>query len=199
MPSNPDIAMRASVVALKAQSGKTTREIAFLTGLSISSINRIYARAIERGFDPNQIPLIVRDDYVRDAARSGRPKVQIEETIERSLAKVRLDRYGREKTYADIAGELSNEGISISAISVWRILRKAGLQKTKPTRKPGLTLKMRKERLNWCPARRHWTLEDWKTVIWADEISIVLLHRRGGYRVRRLPAEKFLRSIIRQR
>lgn len=57
---------------------------------------------------------------------------------------------------------------------------------------------MRKERLDWCLARQHWTLEDWKNVIWSDETSI-LIHRRGGYRVWRMPAEKFLRSVIQER
>ena len=152
MPSNPDTATRASIVALKALSGKTTREIALLTGLSISSINRIYARAIERGFDPNVLPLIVRDEHVQDGARSGRPKKLTTEAAEMSLAKVHLDRYGREKTCADIAGELSSEGFPVSATTIWRVLRKAGLRKAKPTRKPGLT-QMEKERLEWCQAQ----------------------------------------------
>ncbi|RYC77279.1 hypothetical protein BFJ63_vAg19847 [Fusarium oxysporum f. sp. narcissi] len=58
---------------------------------------------------------------------------------------------------------------------------------------------MRKERLAWCIAHKDWTLEDWKNVIWSDETSVVLLHRRGSYRVWRLPKERFLRSCIRER
>ncbi|CDQ57697.1 unnamed protein product [Oncorhynchus mykiss] len=26
-----------------------------------------------------------------------------------------------------------------------------------------------KRRLEWCKARRHWTLEQWKCVLWSDE------------------------------
>ncbi|KAJ5909172.1 hypothetical protein N7495_001854, partial [Penicillium taxi] len=89
-------------------------------------------------------PLIITDAYFADASRSDRPKKQTPEVIDSALAKVRLDRYGREKTCADIAGEL------------W----KAGLQKTKPTRKPGLTAKMRANQLAWCLEHRDWTLED---------------------------------------
>jgi hypothetical protein len=58
---------------------------------------------------------------------------------------------------------------------------------------------MRAERLKWCIEHQHWTLEDWKNVIWSDETSVVLLHRRGGYRVWRQPSEAFLRSTIRER
>lgn len=58
---------------------------------------------------------------------------------------------------------------------------------------------MRKERLEWCLAHKDWTLEDWKNVIWSDETSIILLHRRGGYRVWRRSDEAFTRSCIRER
>jgi transposase len=193
-----DVATRAFVVGLKS-TGKTTNEVADLTGLQPRTINRIYGRAIERGFDPNQRPLAIRDDYLVDASRSGRPKKQTPETQDKILAKVRFDRYGREKTCADIAGELSQEGIDISATTIWRILRKLGLKKTKPTRKPGLTQKMRKERLEWCLAHQDWTLEDWKNVIWTDETSVILLHRRGSYRIWRTKEERFVRSCIRER
>lgn len=184
MPPNTDIATRALIVTLKSPSGgKTTAEISEITGISSRQVNRIYARAIERGFDPNHRPLTIRDEFLRDASRPGRPTKQTDNNQIEILAKVRRDRFGREKTCADIAGELSADGIEISAVTVWRILRKAGFHKTKPTRKPGLTKKMRKERLQWCLDHQHWTLEDWKNVIWSDETSVILLHRRGSYRV----------------
>ncbi|PQM43535.1 hypothetical protein VC83_09662 [Pseudogymnoascus destructans] len=93
----------------------------------------------------------------------------------------------------------SLQGIDISATTTWRVLRTAGFRKTKPTRKPGLTKKMRAERLKWCLDHQHWTLEDWKNVIWSDETSVVLNHRRGGYRIWRKADEAFLRSCIRER
>ncbi|KAL6352059.1 hypothetical protein LRP88_14872 [Fusarium phalaenopsidis] len=200
MAPNTDIATRALVVSLKSPcGGKTTAEVIEITGLSKSTINDIYARAIARGFDPNHRPLIIRNSFLEDAPRPGRPTKQTEEAKKAVIAKVRRDRYGREKTCADIAGDLSLEGHNLSAITVWRILKAAGFQKTKPTRKPGLTKKMRQERYKWCIAHQDWTLEDWKNVIWSDETSIILLHRRGGYRVWRRADERFLRSCIRER
>jgi len=62
-----------------------------------------------------------------------------------------------------------------------------------------LTQKMIKERLEWCRQHEHWTLEDWKNVIWTDETSVVLLHRRGGYRLWRKADEAMVRSCIRER
>jgi transposase len=58
---------------------------------------------------------------------------------------------------------------------------------------------MKEERLKWCLAYKDWTLEDWKRVIWSDETSVVLLHRRGGYRIWRKLDERFLKSCIRER
>jgi hypothetical protein len=90
-------------------------------------------------------------------------------------------------------------GNRISANTVLRILHEAGLNKTKPTRKPGLSDPMRKARLEWCLAHQSWTLEDWKHVIWSDETSVVLCIRRGGYRVWRTPDQSVNKSAIRER
>ncbi|KAI0569130.1 HTH-Tnp-Tc3-2 multi-domain protein, partial [Pyrenophora tritici-repentis] len=40
-------------------------------------------------------------------------------------------------------------GYDVSPTTVWRVLKAAGYKKTKPTRKPGLTKKMRQDRLTW--------------------------------------------------
>ena len=69
------------------------------------------------------------------------------------ISKVRTDRYGREKSCADLAGDLSKLGVNISAETVRRILKKRGFRKTKPTRKPRLTLAMKKARLEWALER----------------------------------------------
>jgi Transposase len=192
-----DIATKALVVTLKA-SQKATIEISGLTGLIPRTIDRIYATAVDRGFDPAVRPLVIRDEFVADKKRTGRPskRTSVEELI---ISMVRRDRYGREKSCADIAGEISEKGVQVSATTVWRMLRKNGFRKTKPTRKPGLTQKMRSERLKWCLDRQHWSLDDWKNVIWSDETSVVLLHRRGGYRLWRQPEEKVNKSVIRPR
>lgn len=194
-----DIATRAAVVSLKSSGRLTSTEVSAAIGLSVRQVDRIYAKAISRGFDPQLRPIKITDAFVADAPRSGRPRKQTDEVIALVSSKVRRDRYGREKTCADLAGELSLEGFDVSAMTIWRVLRQAGFKKTKPTRKPGLTKKMRKERLDWCLRHQHWTLEDWKNVIWSDETSIIILHRRGGYRVWRTKDEAFVRSCIRER
>ncbi|KAG5793518.1 hypothetical protein H9Q71_014431, partial [Fusarium xylarioides] len=166
MTPNTDIATRAFVVSLKEPcSGKSSAEVSEISGLSIRQVNRIYARAIDRGFDPNVRPLILKDEYLKDKPRSGRPTKATEETKELVIGKVQRDRFGREKTCADLAAELRDAGVEILAISVYRMLVSSGFKKTKLMRKPGLTKSMKAERLAWCIAHRDWTLEGWKSVI----------------------------------
>lgn len=112
-----ELSTRALIVGLKS-AGKTSVEVAELTSIPVRTVNDIFARAIKRGFDPNRRPLQLQDVYLADAPRSGRPRKQTTDVQAEILTKVRLDRYRREKTYANIAGELSSQGNDISAITI---------------------------------------------------------------------------------
>jgi hypothetical protein len=58
---------------------------------------------------------------------------------------------------------------------------------------------MKEARLQFALRYQYWTLEDWKNVIWSDETSVLLGHRRGSYKVWRRPWEITVRSCIRER
>ena len=59
-----DIATRALIVALKSPfGGKLTNKIYKKTGVKKRTINDIYARAIQRGFDPNLLFLIIKNKF----------------------------------------------------------------------------------------------------------------------------------------
>ena len=62
-----DIATRALIVTLKAPTGaaKTSIEISSITGIPIRTIDSIYARAIKRGFEPNQHPLSLHNELLQ--------------------------------------------------------------------------------------------------------------------------------------
>ena len=68
-----NISTRATVVALKALGNMTSANIAAQTGISLRQVHRIYARAIERGFDPNERPFVLKDEWLEDSPRSGCP------------------------------------------------------------------------------------------------------------------------------
>ena len=55
-------------------------------------------------------------------------------------------------------------------------------------------------RLQFCLRYQHWTIEDWKNVIWSDETSVILGQQRGyKRRVWRTPLEKNIKSCTRRR
>jgi len=75
-------------------------------------------------------------------------------------------------------------------MTVWRVLRKAGMKKTKPTRKPGLTKKMKEERLVFCRSHQHWTLEDGRMLFgqmkpllfyYIEQVDMNLAFFKGGF------------------
>jgi len=189
-----DIATRAQALTFKLIFKVDNQQIQAMLGMPPSTVNRLVDRAIERGFNPEH-SMVILDKYVCDAPKTGRPSKQ-QDHEDQVLERVRKDRYGREMTCAYISASLGN---TISPMTVWRILRAAGMKKTKPTRKPGLTETMKRDRFQFCLLHQDWTLEDWKRVIWSDETSVVLNHRRGGYRVWRTSEERFVKSVIRER
>ena len=186
------ITRRAQALAL-LEEGIPVSRITERTGLTKSTIYRIKQIAIEQGYDP-QVSFEFDDEFFTDAPRIGRPKVITEETTSKVLEVVRGNREGREKNAKEI-GYLSG----ISESSALRILRKHKVGKFKPTWKPGLTQAMKDARLKFAREHEHWTLEDWKNVIWSDETSIILGHRRGANRVWRTKEERYNKAVIRRR
>ncbi|KAF2827146.1 hypothetical protein CC86DRAFT_264895, partial [Ophiobolus disseminans] len=119
MAPNTDLCTRSCIVTLKSPSvGKSTSQISELTGVNPHTIDRIYSRTISAGFEPNVLPLKILPHHVQDASRSGRPVKQTQEVKEEIIQHVRHDRYGQEKTCADVAGGLSQRGVNISACTV---------------------------------------------------------------------------------
>ncbi len=88
MAPNTDIATRSLIVALKAPHGgrMSSAQISQITGLSARLISQIYARAVERGFEPKTLPLSIRNEHVQDKPRTGRPLKQRKETTEKLIA-----------------------------------------------------------------------------------------------------------------
>ncbi|EOA80980.1 uncharacterized protein SETTUDRAFT_24493 [Exserohilum turcica Et28A] len=79
MAPNTDISTRSFIVALKSPfGGRSTREIAEMTGISPRTIDSIYGRACQRGFEPNARLIKILPQYLEDAPRAGRPRKQEE-------------------------------------------------------------------------------------------------------------------------
>ena len=75
MAPNTDLSTRALIVTLKSPfGGKSTAYIAAVTGISPRTIDSIYGRACQRGFEPNAPTIKLLPEYLEDAPRAGRPR-----------------------------------------------------------------------------------------------------------------------------
>ena len=133
-------------------------------------------------------------EYVEDACPSGRPPKVTSEVEQAILDNVRHDRNGREKSSAVLGYEHG-----VSSTTILNVLRRNNFRPCKSTMKPGLDSAMKEARLQFCLRYRHWTLDDWKNVIWSDETSVVLGSRRGRRLQWRTPKEKYAQTCIRRR
>jgi hypothetical protein len=186
------LAQRIQALTLLAE-GFTWQAVQEKTGMTQRTQSDLKKKAFARGFDPVVSPRIL-ESYVIDGDRSGRP-VEITDEVKAGLiANVVRDRAGREKSSDILAYEAG-----VSTTSALSILQDFGLNSVKVSRKPGLTKAQRAARLQWCLDHQHWTLEEWKKVIWTDETAVLLGHRRGSTRVWRSVHEIYDPTVVRPR
>ena len=166
-------------------------EITTRTGISKSQIYALRTKAIARGW----VSGVVEVSHVEDAPRAGRPKTS-QAVIDLILKTVTQNSTTRDWSYAKIASTVSTSIVTVSARTVWRVLRQNDYFSYKRTVKPGLKLEDKAARLKWCLEREHWELEDWRNVIWTDETSVQLGSVCGKRRVWRRPDEAYHDHVI---
>ncbi|CEI87984.1 hypothetical protein RMCBS344292_02389 [Rhizopus microsporus] len=72
-----------------------------------------------------------------------------------------------------VAKQLNSElSIDVNPQTVRNALVEAGIGAVEKVSKPLLTAKHRKARLQFAKRYQHWTVEDWRRVIWPDETKI---------------------------
>jgi len=82
-------------------------------------------------------------------------------------------------TGKDVHKRLQQEGIQISYQTTLNSLRRIRINPRKKTKKPFLSKKHKQERLKWARAHQHWTVDDWRRVIFSDETKINLWNSDG--------------------
>ena len=68
---------------------------------------------------------------------------------------------------------------AVSTITVRPELHEMGFHGRAATYKPKITIRDDKLWLEWCKADRHWTLEQWKRVLWSDESCFTIWQSKG--------------------
>ena len=61
---------------------------------------------------------------------------------------------------------------------------------------PKITMRNAKCRLEWCKAHHHWTLEQWKHVLWSDESRLIIWQSDGRMWVWQMPGERYLPECL---
>lgn len=172
---------RSLVIHLHDIQGKSVRDISIETGISKSSVHYTIQRWRETG-------------GVAQRKGAGRPP-KATPRVQRSLCRISLA--NRHLTSPELSRELQEScGVKLQPSTVRQTLRSNGLRGCKAKRKPLLNERQLKARVEWAKAHRHWTAEQWKSVLFSDESTFTVQNHSGNNWVRRRPGEEYLPQCI---
>jgi transposase len=152
--------VRNNIVSL-LDSGLSGRQISARLNVGRSTVNRV--RAATR--------------HETEKPRAGRP-AKLSVADKRRL--VRTITSGKADNPVQVARELKHTvGVETSAQTVRRALKEVGLKAATKKRKPRLLPRHIRGRMDFALRHQHWTVEDWKQVVWSDETKINRLGSDG--------------------
>ncbi len=137
------------------------RAISFQTGVSIGTISKI--RSEHRSTIPK--------------ALGGRPTKLKENAVRHALRAINTGKAENAVQATKMLKDITNEPIHPQTVR--RALKKAGMKAVVKKKKPLLSKRHRANRLDFALRHQHWTLEDWKRVVWSDETKINRLGSDG--------------------
>ena len=143
-----------NIVVSLLQSGLSYRQVADRLVLGYGTVQKI---ATVSGIE-------------RVRPKRGRPS-KLSETTKRSI--VRNVCSGKYDTAVQAARDLqTDQGITVNPQTIRNVLKSKGLRARHKVKKPAISLRNRKKRLEFAKVHEHWTLADWSRVIWSDETKI---------------------------
>ena len=147
------ITKRNRIVTLLT-SGTSAHEIHHLTGASIGAISKI------------------RAEYCPELPKSsgGHPRKLPAANINYAKRIIRMRKADNAVQVTKALKDVTNQ--SISSQTVRRNLKEIGLRPVVKRKRPLLTARHRRERLQWAERCKEYTVEDWKRVVWTDETKI---------------------------
>uniref|UniRef100_A0A3Q2W3X4 Tc1-like transposase DDE domain-containing protein n=1 Tax=Haplochromis burtoni TaxID=8153 RepID=A0A3Q2W3X4_HAPBU len=162
-------------------SSRSSREISSLLNIPQSTVSSIITKWKRLGTTATQ-------------PRSGRPR---KITKRGKWMLKHILRRGSQLSAESIATDLQTScGVQISSRTVRRELHEMGFYGCAAAPKPYITNRNAKHRMRWCKAHRHWTLEQWKRVLWSGESCFSVWQCDGQVWVWRLPGEQYLSDCI---
>lgn len=120
---------------------------------------------------------------VSNKPRSGRPRKTTVKT-DRVIKKLSVE--DPRKTAVTIKDELKESyNVNIHVSTVKRRLTEQGLHGRRPSKKPLISAKNKKERLAFALRHKSWTCAKWSKILWSDESKFNLMSSDGIKYVRR--------------
>jgi transposase len=142
-------------------SGLSLHQIHLSTGVSTSSISRI------------------RKEHCQNIPNNpgGRPSKLTPTNVRHALRLITSQQADNAAQVTRILQNITNQPLSTS--TVCRHLKKAGMKAVVKKKRPFLKKQHRIARVDFALTHQHWTMEDWKKVVWSDETKINRLGSDG--------------------
>ncbi|CAI9564490.1 unnamed protein product, partial [Staurois parvus] len=156
---------------------KSIRDISLLLNIPRSTVSGIVTKWKQLGTTATQ-------------PQSGRPR-KMTERGQRMLK--RTVHRSRQLSAESIAKDLQTScGLQISTTTVRRELHGMGFHGQADASKPYITKCNAKCRMQWCKLHRDWTLEQWRHILWSEELRFFVWQSNGHVWVWQLPGEQYL-------
>jgi len=141
--------------------GESGHKISSTTGIPISSISRLHSK----------------HRSTLSKSKGGRPSKLSPSNIQYAIRLVTTQKAENAVQVTKTLGDITNQ--SISSKTVRRVLKSAGMRAVVKKKRPLLSKRHRKGRMDFALAHKDWTVDDWKRVIWSDETKINRLGSDG--------------------
>jgi transposase len=90
----------------------------------------------------------------------------------------------------------TNYQLEVSKTTIRKRLNKAGYHGRRPSKKPWLSTRNVRRRLEWARAHVNWTVDQWKTVLWSDETKVNLFGSDGINKIWRKRGERLRKKNL---
>lgn len=147
-------------------------DIAKILKISKGTVTKIIQKFDERG-------------HVNNSVKTGRKRKTTAHTDRCIVREVKKNPFTTAREVKE------NLNLPVSTDTVRRRLKDSGLHSRQPARKPLISAKNRKARIEFAREHINWTVDQWETVLWSDESKFNLFHSDGRIKVWRPNNKKF--------